>query len=1081
MNKSPLIENDQASEARRPQSAKESGRFIWLAWSLGLCAATAHAATTQSRYYAHEAHLDRYGVIAPWYQGLNGLCDFRVRIAAETLKRYPWTTTNNAVAAYPHYVFSGAWQIASNGVITPKDPGDWMNGDLSQRATSLLNGFVDYYRYSGDPAAIAHMTYMADFLIDHCATSPDHPWPNLFISVPVKGKAYGRCDPAGMIQLDLVGCTGQALLRAYQVTGNPRWLSAAMHWGDVLAERCALDPKLDPWPRYANPESAPWKDNKQTGGVTMILGFLDELIRLGHTGRDNRLVAAREAGQRYLREKLLPAWAVNDTWGRYFWDWANPVQNCCTTPDAARYLLDHPGQFPQWRNDARNILSLFLNRSGVALESGGDVYSGAWAYPEACQCCGRSLWYAPVCLVPAFAQYAVQADSAWARELAYRQMVLATYDAHETGVTEDNIDGGIIVNGDWFNIAHGLPLRWVLFAMGWLPEELGASRENHIVRSSAVVQSVVYGKGRIGYTTFDAPLETIDVLRLSFVPKEVTVEGQRLEKRSDLLANGFTVKRLPNGDAIVAIRHDGSRRVAVVGSDPQEMIEDADLGFDGGWRIEADTKAAGGRLSVASTAGASASARFRGNQVRLIGRADPRGGLADVYLDGERQWVPVDFWNPSPRDQQVLYYRNGLSNDWHTLKLVARGANNPYSKGTGIYVDALQCSAADKPHAFPTGGGSREAQRMIFGYTGREDYRDSQGHLWRPATEFVTRIGANKDSVTECWWTHATPEAVNDTSDPELYRYGVHGRDFWVNLTVGPGRYYLRLKFAAVRSIDTRRNCFDIYVNGERRVERLDVAATAGGPHRAVDLVFNNVEPRNGIIEVRFTAARTMSGDQLVRGEAFVQALEIGRGRGRAGVKAVSAPAPTLTGNLLLNPGFEETTNGVVGAAGARVSLAEWRCEFDGPSQSYVWQEQDYSRHPDWGLPEIRTGHGALRTHTDDRGHTLIFQDVDALPNSRYTASVWVRAADLRGKGFGCNTNDAAGLVITELDAQGKVLNDHPKVELKAAGPYVRLAKTVTTGPKTAKIRFALEGTLHCRYSEGHITFDDCSLNQEAP
>ena len=1049
---------------------------VWL-----LCASIASAATTQTRYYAHEAAHDQNGVLAPWYHGLNGQCDFRVRVAAETLKRYPWTTRSNAVAAYPHYVFSGAWQIASNGAITPKNPGDWMNGDLGQRATSLLNGFVDYYRYTSDPAAIAHLTYMADFLVDHCVTPPDHPWPGVFISVPTKGRPYGDCDPRGMIQLDLVGSTGQALLRASQVTGNLRWRAAATHWGDLLADHCQLDPKADPWPRYANPEAAPWKDNKQTGGVTMILGLLDELIRLGHPGQGQRLVAARDAGQRYLREKLLPAWAVNDTWGRYFWDWANPVQNCLTTPDSAGYLVDHPAQFPQWRCDARNILSLFFNHSSVAAESSGDVFSGAWAYPEASQCCGRSLWYAPLCVAPTVAHYAAQADSAWARELACRQMVLATYDAHETGVTEDNIDGGIIVNGDWFNIAQGLPLRWVLAAMGWLPEELGASRENHIMRASAVVQSVVYGKGRIDYTTFDAPVETVELLRLAFVPKEIFADGQPLARRLDLSANGCTVRSLTNGDAIVAIRHDRARRVVIVGEDPQQVVEEAALAFTGDWRTAADSDATMGRQRTATVTGASVAARFRGNQVRLIGWADPSGGLAEVVLDGEPQRVPVDCWNPAQRSQQVLYYHNGLTNDWHTLKLVARGTNNPGSQGTRIYFGALQYSAEDQPQAFPTGGGPTDAQRMIFGYTGRDDYRDAQGNLWRPATEFITRIGAGKDSVAECWWTHPAPEMPTGTPDPELYRYGVHGRDFWVNLTVGPGRYHVRLKFAATRGLDTRKNCFEIRVNGERMVERLDVAATAGGPQRAVDLVFNDVAPRNGIIEVRFIAARALVNDQLVRGEAFVQALEIGPGESLSGATPVSAPAPKPTGNLLLNPGFEETVNGLVGVTGVRAVLADWHCEFEGPSQSYVWQEQDYVQHPDWGLPEIRTGHGALRTHTDGQGHTWIFQEVAALPSARYTASVWVRAADLRGKGFGRHTNDAAGLVIAELDRQGKVLRQYPKVGLKEAGSYTRLMTTLTTGPTTTALRFGLEGTLHCRYEEGHITFDDCSLSQEAP
>ena len=208
--------------------------------------APAFAATVQPRYYAHEAVHDKHGVIAPWYRGLNGQCDYRVRIAAETLKRYPWTTRTNAIAEYPTYVFSGFWQISSNGVVTPLDPKDWGNGDLSQRATSVLNGFVDYYRYTGDAAAIAHITYMADFLVNHCQTPPEHPWPNLFISVPVKGKAFFKADPNGMIQLDLCASTGQGLLRAYQLTGNARWFDAAKHWGDLLAERCNLDPNADP-------------------------------------------------------------------------------------------------------------------------------------------------------------------------------------------------------------------------------------------------------------------------------------------------------------------------------------------------------------------------------------------------------------------------------------------------------------------------------------------------------------------------------------------------------------------------------------------------------------------------------------------------------------------------------------------------------------------------------------------------------------------------------------------------------------------------------------------------------------------
>lgn len=837
----------------------------------------AEAATAKPHYYAHDAVIDSHGVIAPWYKGLNGQCDLRVRIAAETLKRYPWTTTNTAIAAYPDYVFSGHWQINSNGVITPINPGDWGNGDIGQRSTSVLWSLVDYYRYTGDPAAIAHLTYMGDFLLDYCQTPTNHPWPNFLISVPVKGKAYGKCNTNGMIQLDISANMGQALLRAYQLTGNKRWVESAKHWGDLLAAKCNLAPNSDPWPRYANPETAPWKDNKQTGGVTMILAFLDELIRLGYTGQEDQLLKARDAGVRYVRDRLLPVWTADDTWARYFWDWPNPTQNCSTTADVAGYLMDHRELFPNWRCDARNVLTLFLNHSSASVESGGDVFSGAWAYPESSSCCGRSLWYAPLLVGGTMAQYGVKANDPWMRELAYRQMILQTYDVHETGVTEDNIDGGIIVNGSWLNIAHPLPLRWVLTAIGWLPEELGANRENHVVRSSAVVNSIRYGAGQIEYSTFDAPMETIDVLRLSFVPKQITADERKLHQRHDLSANGYTVKKLSNGDAIVQIRHDGATKVTVRGKDPQVVLDDNALDWDGAWESQQDAGAFGGKLRVATTNGATMSVTFKGNQVRLIGRADLFGGEADVFVDGIKQLVPIDCWNPTPRDQQVLYYKNGLSSGPHSLQVVARGTKNPYSQSNCVYVDAVQFSAAGGVCNFSSDVGPTASQRMILGYASRQDYRDTHGRIWRPGTEVVTRVGTGRDTVHDCWWTNAVTESIAGTTDPEIYQYGYHAKDFWVNLTVGPGKYFVRLKFAATRGIDTRKNCFNILVNGHEVVSNLDVAATAGGPNRAADLVFNDVAPKDGVICLRFSSTRDGNG------EAFVQAIEIGTDSGGRG------------------------------------------------------------------------------------------------------------------------------------------------------------------------------------------------------
>jgi hypothetical protein len=156
--------------------------------------------------------------------------------------------------------------------------------------------------------------------------------------------------------------------------------------------------------------------------------------------------------------------------------------------------------------------------------------------------------------------------------------------------------------------------------------------------------------------------------------------------------------------------------------------------------------------------------------------------------------------------------------------------------------------------------------------------------------------------------------------------------------------------------------------------------------------------------------------------------------------------------------------------------LAEWTCEFGGATPCYAWQERDYRQHPDWGLPECRTGQGALRTHTDESGRIRVYQDVDVLPNTAYSASVWVRPADLRGKGFGGAPEDSAGLVLVELGGDGRVLKQHAKLDVKQAGPYLELSRVLTTTPETAQIRFLLETVLHCPYQEGHVTYDDCSL-----
>ncbi|MEN6458958.1 MAG: carbohydrate binding domain-containing protein [Thermoguttaceae bacterium] len=1051
-----------------------------LRWMIRLCclfvSPWANGDVPPTHYFGHSAVEDPYGVIAPWYRGQNGQLDFRIRIAAETLKRYPWVDKTAAVMAAPHFVFNGTWSIQPDGTISVNPSlSDWENGDIGQRSVSLIAGMVDYYRYTGDPAAIGVVTLTADYVLDFCRTPDDHPWPRFMISCPTKGKAYARANPHGFIQLDIAAQVGSQLLKAHMLTGNARYLDAAKHWADLLAEHCDRRSDHAPWPRYANPEDSKFSD-RQTASVSLILQLIDDLIRLGYTGKNGQLLTAREAGERYLRDTLLPRWARDSTFGHFFWDWDNPVMACSVPCYTVDYMMTRREAFPNWQADVRNILSLMFCRLSVDPGSAGDVYSGAWAVPESSGCCGRSLQYPTMMMSSPLARYAMLSGSEWAREVARRQCILMTYDSLESGVVMDGISGPPVVSGSWFHLAHPLPLRYALEAVGWRPDLFAASRENHIVRTTSVVQAVCYRKGAVRYTTCGAPQGTQEVLRLSFTPTSVQADDEPLAEKRSLIENGYTLEQLPDGDCLVTVRHDGRRHVSITGPDPQEEVACDRLTYEGPW-LDIDAAATAGRKwRSASQGGAAVSFTFEGNQVRLLGTVAPNGGRADVYLDGIKQLCGIDFWSPQKRTAQVVYYKNGLARGKHTLRIVATGVKNPASQGTQINVLGLQWSAAEGENRLDHGNGPSGDQRVIFGAVGRRDYADSQRHVWLPATEFTLRLSTLADVAPASFWTEPRTKDVLGTPDPELYRYGVFGRDFTANFTVDPKRTYsVRVKLCQTAEPSKPGGyATTIDVQGRTVVKDVDIAATAGGLNKAVDLVFRDVRPEHGIVAVRFW--------HRFGGLASVQAIELLAGPAGAGAQPVRFDFPPGL-NMLTNAGFEAGLEGVLGQASSHVWSGRficrggWNLKFLGDNTAAIYPETEYRKHAQAGEPKPHGGKEALRISASQNDiHTETFQEISVDPKKTYRASVWVQGVSLRGKGFGTRPTDSAGFAIEELDASGRVISRHAKKAITRAADFTELSETFTTSGKTARVRFTLDTVVGCRWDEGHVTYDDCAL-----
>ncbi len=506
---------------------------------------------------------------------------------------------------------------------------------------------------------------------------------------------------------------------------------------------------------------------------------------------------------------MLPAWWVDDVWGRTYWDWDNPMM-CGMVSMCADHIMKYPAAYPNWETDLRNILSLVWNRNSADPKSFGEVYSGAWAFPESSVCCGTSLSYNQYTAGPTLIRFGVLAKNEWAREIGRRMMIMATYDSLPNGVVKDGLFGDQVATAEWSNLAHPWPLCQVMESIAWLPKEFGPNRENHIMRSTSVIQEVRYGKGKIEYRSFDAPKGTEDVLRLSFLPTLIEADHRKLKENSASEKMGYSIDPLPNGDCIVTIRRDGRKNVVVEGNDPQQIAEAGAFNYSGQWAAEQNRRRASAR------AGDEVVLKFSGNQVRVLGDVGPEGGWANAFVDGVQEPTVVECWNPTVRREQPIFFKKGLRNGPHEVKLVVRGEKNPLANGQQIWIDGAQYSAATGEAGFGAGGGPQGAQRMIFGYTGREDFIDSDGNAWKPGTEFVARTGFGVDTVARTWWTARRSMYIGGAKDEEIYRYGVHAPEFCVNVTVGPGDYLVRLHWA-----DTPETA---WVERERRLESCHAA-----------------------------------------------------------------------------------------------------------------------------------------------------------------------------------------------------------------------------------------------------------------
>ncbi|HVN07247.1 MAG TPA: hypothetical protein VMT86_22665 [Bryobacteraceae bacterium] len=455
----------------------------------------------------HQVKTDSGGRIVPWYgSGPSEAYDHVVRLAFGF-----WINMRKCPNGVPYYLQHQVWKA---------DAGDprGLGGDQIPMA---LSSWYLLYGYLGDPAPKDNMVLMADYWLAHGMSQPELLWASLPYpyNLEVHSGAYDGDMRAGkgFLQPDKAGSFGAELVVLYKMTGVRKYLNAAVRIADTLVARIQPgDGENSPWPFRVNAQTGAVHAAKDKSGRAVRASYTTNYAGVLRLFAD--LVAMKQgSGKAYAEAsqtlaKWLKAYPLKtNKWGPFFED--IPTSDYSDTEinadTMAAYILNHPDWDPAWKQQAQGILhwsyATFANHE---YEKWGVIpinEQTAYRVPGN----SHTSRHASVELL-----YCEKTGDCASKEDAVRRLNWATYTMGNGG------ENRYIRDDIWLTDGYGDYVRHFLRAMASAPE-LAPDDQNHLLRTSSVLQSIQYGRSTIRYTKFDA-VSTEEFKMGVWAPKSVT-------------------------------------------------------------------------------------------------------------------------------------------------------------------------------------------------------------------------------------------------------------------------------------------------------------------------------------------------------------------------------------------------------------------------------------------------------------------------------------------------------------------------------------------------------------------------------